>query len=103
MTVAVRGNKEPAWMWAAAWGAVHAFRLANDPSRQSKGIAVVGLAAPKRCQDYERAGWIDGTAATVQQGYFVINASDKNRLDQQVVVSVVGNLMIEATALEFAA
>ena len=206
--VGVRGNQEPGWVWAAAYGAMHAFRLANDPSRQSKGIALVGLTAPddadqwmpqerdlllnngistwtalqdgtvvigraitgyltsnagvadaawldvmtpavmtrlrydwrnyvklaypqaklfpddsvgaeyddtavtprrmrgtwaKRCLDYERAGWIEGSATTVQQGYFVINANDKNRLDMDVVVTTAGNLIIEAVVLEFAA
>ncbi len=208
VTWGVRNEVDPTWSVAAAFGAVHAFRLANDPSRQSKGIAVAGLTAPssvdqwtaqerdlllhngistwtalpdhtmvisrtitgyltsplgvadaawldvmtpatmtairydwtdyvklvypqaklfnddalgaeydesaatprrmrgswaKRCLDYEQAGWIEGSASTVQQGYFVINASDKNRLDQQVVVSVAGNLIVEATVLEFTA
>ena len=57
----------------------------------------------KRCLDYEQAGWIEGSASTVQQGYFVRNASDKNRLDQQVVVTVAGNLIVDATVLEFTA
>ena len=208
ITIGVRNEKDPAWSWAAGFAAVHAFRLANDPSRQSKGIAVLGLNAPepidqwtsqerdlllhngistwtalpdrtvvisrtitgylmsnlgvadaawldvmtpatmtairydwinyvklvypqaklfdddslgaeydntaatprrmrgswaKRCIDYEQAGWIEGSAATVQQGYFVRNASDRNRLDQDVVVTVAGNLIIEATVLEFTA
>ena len=206
--VGVRGNLEPGWEWAAAWAGVHSFRLANDPSRQSRGIAVAGLTAPspgdqwlpqerdlllnngistwtaladgtvvigrtitgyltsnlgvadaawldvmtpavmtrlrydwraysllvypqaklfdddaigaeydntavtpkrmratwaKRCLDYERAGWIENTADTVQQSYFVRNANDRNRLDMDVVVQVAGNLIIEAVVLEFAA
>ena len=208
VTVGVRGAYEPDWVWGAVWGAIHAFRLANDPSRQSKGIACVGLTAPdpadqftseerdlllrngistwtalndgtvvisrtitgylqsnlgvadtawldimtpatmtairydwrdyvelvypaaklflddsigaeyddtavtprrmrgtwsKRCLDYERAGWIEGSASTIQQGYFVRNPSDKNRLDQEMVVTTAGNLIIDACVLEFTA
>ena len=46
VTWPVRGTLDPIWCWASALGAIHAFRLANDPSRQSRGIAVVGLTAP---------------------------------------------------------
>ena len=208
VTVGVRNPYEPDWVWGAVWGAIHAFRLANDPSRQSKGVACVGLTAPdpadqftsqerdlllrngistwtalndgtvvisrtvtgylqsnlgvpdtawldimtpstmsairydwrdyvelvypaaklfdddsigaeyddtavtprrmrgtwaKRCLDYERAGWIEGSASTVRQGYFVRNPSDKNRLDQEMVVTTAGNLIIDANVLEFTA
>ena len=208
ITVGVRNSVDPDWVWAAAFAAVHAFRLANDPSRQSKGIAVVGITAPehidqwtsqerdlllhngistwtalpdhtvvisrtitgyltsnagvadaawldvmtpstvsairydfesyvdlvypqaklfdddsigaeydntaatpkrmrgswaKRCLDYERAGWIEGSASTIQQGSFQRNASDKNRLDMDVVVRTAGNMIVCAAVLEFAA
>lgn len=208
VTVGAAGMVEPPWTWAAAWCAVHAFRLTNDPSRQSRAIAVVGLTAPddadvftpqqsnlllfngvstweklpdgtvvidrtitgylvsnlgvpdaawldvmtpatmtrirydwrnyvklvypnaklfdddsigaqydetaatpkrmdgswaSRCLQYERAGWIEGSATTVNTAKHMRNPNDKNRLDGKLQVRTAGNLMILAEALEFAA
>jgi phage tail sheath gpL-like len=54
-----------------------------------------------RCQLYEQLGWIVSSQQSAQQSVFQINGSDPNRLDQQLVVNITGNLMIDATVLEF--
>jgi phage tail sheath gpL-like len=46
LTVGAQGMLEPPWVWGAAFGAIHAFNLANDPSRQLRGLVVAGLTAP---------------------------------------------------------
>ena len=54
-----------------------------------------------RCALYEQLGWIVSAAQSAQQSVFQINTSDPNRLDQQLVVNITGNLMVDATVLEF--
>jgi phage tail sheath gpL-like len=54
-----------------------------------------------RCRLYEQLGWIVNGQAAAQASIFQINASDPNRLDQQLVVNITGNLMVDATVLEF--
>ena len=46
VTWGTRGAVDPLWSRSAAKAAIHAFRLGNDPSRQSKGIAILGITAP---------------------------------------------------------
>lgn len=54
-----------------------------------------------RCALYEQLGWIQDAKDTVAASTFVINASDKNRLDARLQVNLTGNLMILAARLEF--
>jgi phage tail sheath gpL-like len=56
-----------------------------------------------RCTLYARAGWIENEAATIAASVFSIDPNDKNRLNSQRQVQVIGNLMIDAEQLLFAA
>ena len=208
VTVGAAGMLESPWKWAAAWCGVHAFRLINDPSRQSRAIAVVGLTAPDdadvftpqqsnlllfngvstweklpdgtvvidrtisgymisnlgvpdtawldimaiavatrirydwrsyikllypnaklfddgsigavydptaatpkrldaawagRCLQYERAGWIEGSALTINAAKHMRDPSDVNRANGKLQYRRAGNLIVLAEVLEFAA
>ena len=208
VTVGAAGMLESPWKWAAAWCGVHAFRLINDPSRQSRAIAVVDLTAPDdadvftpqqsnlllfngvstweklpdgtvvidrtisgymisnlgvpdtawldimaiavatrirydwrsyikllypnaklfddgsigavydptaatpkrldaawagRCLQYERAGWIEGSALTINAAKHMRDPSDVNRANGKLQYRRAGNLMVLAEVLEFAA
>lgn len=52
-------------------------------------------------KDYERAGWIEGAAATSQQSVFVRPDSDRDRVNARQLVNRIGNLMVLAARLEF--
>lgn len=40
------GMVEPPWVWAATFGGVCAFHLANDPARQLRSLVLPGITAP---------------------------------------------------------
>ncbi|MBN9438985.1 phage tail sheath subtilisin-like domain-containing protein [Bosea sp. (in: a-proteobacteria)] len=56
-----------------------------------------------RCKLYERQAWIIDVARTIEQSRFEIDASNKNRLNGQQRINIIGNLMVLAAALEFEA
>ena len=56
-----------------------------------------------RCRVYAENGWIVNTAATVAASTFVIDSNDPNRMNSRQQVNLIGNLMILAGDLEFAA
>jgi len=56
-----------------------------------------------RCQMYERLGWIEQTARTSAAAVFTRNAADRNRVDVELPVLRVGNLMLLASSLQFEA
>ena len=56
-----------------------------------------------RCKLYERLGWIEDAARTVEQSTFARDPSDRNRLNARQVVRIIGNLMVFAAVLEFEA
>lgn len=54
-----------------------------------------------RCKLYERQGWIEGARETVAQSSFTRDQADRNRLNANQQVRIIGNLMLLAAALEF--
>jgi phage tail sheath gpL-like len=54
-----------------------------------------------RCTLYARAGWIENTDQTIPASLFVRDTTDRNRLNERLEVQIIGNLMIQAAALEF--
>lgn len=54
-----------------------------------------------RSKIYEREGWIEGARETVAQSTFVRDPDDRNRLNANQQVRIIGNLMVLAAALEF--
>lgn len=54
-----------------------------------------------RCKLYERQGWIEDVKRTVSESKFERDGTDRNRLNAQQQVVVIGNLMVLAAALEF--
>lgn len=56
-----------------------------------------------RCKLYERQAWIIDVSRTLEQSRFEIDESDKNRLNGQQRINIIGNLMVLAAALEFEA
>jgi phage tail sheath gpL-like len=56
-----------------------------------------------RCTLYEQQGWIEDVATTAPQSVFTRNAGDRNRLDSQLAVQVIGALIILANSLQFEA
>ena len=56
-----------------------------------------------RCQLYEKAGWIENSAASAQQSVFQRDPNDRNRVNSQLVVTVIGNDMVNACQLLFVA
>lgn len=54
-----------------------------------------------RCKIYERQAWIIDVTRTLEQSRFEIDESDKNRLNGQQRINIIGNLMVLAAALEF--
>jgi phage tail sheath gpL-like len=53
-----------------------------------------------RYRVYEQAGWLESDALATQ-GVFVRNASDPNRVDSTRPMQIIGNLMIDASVLQF--
>lgn len=56
-----------------------------------------------RCKLYERQAWIVDVARTLELSRFELDESDKNRLNAQQRINIIGNLMVLAAALEFEA
>jgi phage tail sheath gpL-like len=56
-----------------------------------------------RCKLYERQAWIIDVPRTLDLSRFEIDESDKNRLNGQQRINIIGNLMVLAAALEFEA
>jgi phage tail sheath gpL-like len=56
-----------------------------------------------RCKLYAREGWIENVEATLRASTFAIDGADRNRVNALMKVQVIGNLMVLAGALEFAA
>lgn len=56
-----------------------------------------------RCKLYEQAGWIEGSAATAAASVFERDPNNRNRVNAQLQVRIIGNLMITAVQLQFAA
>ncbi len=54
-----------------------------------------------RCTLYERLGWIEDARRTVADSVFVRDGSDRNRVNANQKVRVVGNLMVFAANLQF--
>lgn len=54
-----------------------------------------------RCKLYERQAWIIEVNRTLEDSRFEIDESDKNRLNGQQRINIIGNLMVLAAALEF--
>ena len=54
-----------------------------------------------RSKLYEQQGWLEGTAALAAQALFVRDGSNRNRLNGQMPVRVIGNLMDLDTVLSF--
>jgi phage tail sheath gpL-like len=54
-----------------------------------------------RCMLYERLGWIEDARRTVAESVFVRDGSDRNRVNANQKVRVVGNLMVFAANLQF--
>lgn len=50
---------------------------------------------------YEKMGWITGAAANAKQSVFVPDPNDPNRVNSSRPVTIIGNLMIDATVLQF--
>lgn len=50
---------------------------------------------------YEQKGWITNTVANLANAVFVRNGADPNRVDARQPITVIGNLMVLAGALEF--
>ena len=84
-------------------------KLADDDSIAAKfGANVVTGKLLKalwagRSNLYERNAWIEGSAATADASVFTRDGTDKNRLNSNQQVRIIGNLMILTGALEFAA
>lgn len=56
-----------------------------------------------RCKLYERQAWIVEIGRTLELSRFELDESDKNRLNAQQRINIIGNLMVLAAALEFEA
>lgn len=56
-----------------------------------------------RYKSWMQQGWVEDIAYAKANSLFEINASDRNRLDAVLGVKVIGNLIVGAYALEFAA
>lgn len=56
-----------------------------------------------RYQLYERQGWTEGGRTVTEAASFVRNSTNRNRVDSQQPVRIIGNLMVMAGALEFEA
>lgn len=54
-----------------------------------------------RCKLYERQAWIERVSETVPQSRFERDVSNKNRLNSQLQIVIIGNLMNMMGALEF--
>ncbi len=52
---------------------------------------------------YEQAGWIENAAANAQAAIFEIDPNDKNRVNSQRPLTIIGNYMVSAERLLFAA
>jgi phage tail sheath gpL-like len=82
-------------------------KLANDDSPAANNNDAV--VTPRRmhgswatrCKLYERQAWIEDVNRTVSESRFERDESDKNRLNAQQQIRIIGNLMVLAAALEF--
>lgn len=54
-----------------------------------------------RCKLYERQAWIEDVSRTVSESVFERDDTDKNRMNAQQQIRIIGNLMVLAAALEF--
>lgn len=96
--------------WASYVGLLYPrHKLADDDTPAAAFSDVV--ATPRRlhnswaarCALYERLGWIEGADATSALAAFPRDPSDRNRVNARQQVRVIGNLMVLAGRLEFAA
>lgn len=84
-------------------------KLAPDDSPAANNNDVV--VTPKRmagtwaarCKLYERQAWIVDVARTLELSRFELDESNKNRMNAQQRINIIGNLMVLAAALEFEA
>lgn len=56
-----------------------------------------------RCTLYARAGWIENTDADLKKSFFVRDPNNRNRLNGQLNITIIGNKMVDAFQLLFAA
>ena len=56
-----------------------------------------------RSRLYEQAGWIENSAQTAAASVFEIDPNDGNRLNSQLQINIIGNLIVQGVALEFTA
>ncbi|MFT8896768.1 MAG: phage tail protein [Acetobacter sp.] len=71
-------------------------------------IAGAGVVTPKILKNawagqsalYENAGWLQNTAALAKQAVFVIDPTDRNRVNCSVPVQVIGALIVVATSIQ---
>ncbi|NIX75387.1 phage tail sheath subtilisin-like domain-containing protein [Microvirga terricola] len=54
-----------------------------------------------RCKLYERQGWIEDATRTVSESRFYRSENDRNRMESNQQIQIIGNLMVLAAALEF--
>ena len=54
-----------------------------------------------RCSLYERNAWIEDTKRTIEESSFTRSKDDRNRLEGNQQIVIIGNLMVLAAALEF--
>jgi phage tail sheath gpL-like len=54
-----------------------------------------------RSRLYEQQGWLENTATLAANSVFVRDGTDRNRLNSQQPVQIIGNLMVLAGVLEF--
>lgn len=84
-------------------------KLAPDNSRAADADVSGAVVTPKRmraswaarCGIYEERGWIVDTKETLGRSVFEIDPDDKNRMNAQQPISIIGNLMVLAGRLLF--
>lgn len=54
-----------------------------------------------RCKLYERQAWIEDVTRTVSESRFYRSENDRNRMEANQQIRIIGNLMVLAAALEF--
>jgi phage tail sheath gpL-like len=84
-------------------------KLADDDS-----IAAIGsdsVVTPRtmkgawagRCTLYARRGWIEDTERTSREAVFERDPDNRNRLNEDTPIRIIGNLIVDAQVLEFEA
>lgn len=84
-------------------------KLAPDGSRAADADVSGAVVTPKRmrgswagrCRVYEERGWIVDVQDTLGRSVFEIDPDDKNRMNAQQPISIIGNLMVLAGRLLF--